>query len=478
MTSARPALPPATASLPCRLDVPAWFEEPARYALEELLRPLGLEPAWDASGGSGLWYGRDGQEAPPGWMRLGLRPPTLALLESDRPLRPEAVRWTEAAGSRLPVLFEGDLDGAVDPVATAFFWLAGIQEERIRARDVHGRFSGASSLQHALGLGEAAPVDAVRDRLAAMLRAAGIPLFPRRWGGRPWALCPTHDVDYVRKWRPGILWRESVEYLLLNRRRVPVTERARRFGAGVADAVTPGDPYRRAMQRMADEVEGVGGTATWFFKAGAHGPHDVGYRLESARTRAFVRGLQARGHEVGLHPSYHASTHPAYLASEAGRLRRVAGRGPTAVRTHYLRWDSAVTPGLLAAIGASVDSSMGFADRPGFRHGTTMPFRLWDARRGQPHPIWEMPLGLMESVLFNRCGLDPAAAAARTRALAATAAAHGGCLVGLWHTTLWDEEDFPAWGDHFVTTLRSAREDGATVASLSDALAGWAPAPE
>jgi hypothetical protein len=222
---------------------------------------------------------------------------------------------------------------------------------------------------------------------------------------------------------------------------------------------------------MGKAVASRGGSATWFFKAGAHGPHDVRYPVDGTIARALIAGLRDQGHEIGLHPSFHAFSHAEYLGQEKARLEGAIQSKATAVRTHYLRYDHDRTHRDLERAGFRIDSTLGFSDRIGFRNGTCLPFRVYDHREGRPSGLWEMPLALMESALFNRMGAEPAEAEHSTRRLMETARRHGGAMVALWHNTLWDELDYPGWGAHFVNTLDAASE--ASILSLGQALAGW-----
>lgn len=416
-------------------------------------------------------YGIPEDISPAGWLTIRMDPESVECFSNSADIGPEDFRWHERGGRRIPTLFTER--GEPDPVVNAFFWLSGSQERIEKSRDRHGRFTRVLSLQEKLGIGDDAPVDDMRDILADRLRHAGIQIHPRRWGGREWALCPTFDVDYLNKWRPGIIWRESVQNLVLNYRSEPLNVRTRRFGSALADILRPGDPFRLAMDRIPEELERVKGTSTWFFKAGAHGPRDVGYRLHG-RVRRRLAWLRAAGHEIGLHPAYHAYAHGGYMQSERDRLERAMGEAPRAVRMHFLRWQTPETPRLASNLGFRIDSTLGFPDDAGFRHGTTMPFRIWDGASGVALDLWEMPLAIMESALFVRQGLDASGAMKRTARLAETARRHGGVLVALWHTTLWDEVDFPGWGDHFVQTVEAARSDDAGIAGLSAALSTWA----
>lgn len=459
-------------TLSCCIEAPPAYVPKARYALEMLLGPLGIDPRWvgrDALAAGGLYYGPHPDGLPAGVLVRPLRPETIAFFErrtAYEASRVPSVTWEQETW---PVLFD---DGTPygDLVASAFFWLSGWQEYVVPTRDAHGRFPHAASLQAALGTTARPVVDAYREMLAGQLRSHGIPVARRSWQGHRWALCPTHDIDYLRKWRPGILYREVVHYAVQNRRRVPPAGRIRRLGTVLADWLRPGDPCRTAFERMQAEVTARGGTATYFLKAAARDPHDVAYPVDAPYLRRRVDALRAEGFEIGLHPSYPAHTNRAFLEEERDRLARVAGGPLTSVRQHYLRYEGPLTSRLHAELGFRIDSTLGFAEHEGFRHGTCLPFRIYDVDADAPLDVWEMPLAVMESALFNRRGLQGDAARAATAAVLQACRRFGGVCVALWHNTLWDEMDYPGWGRHFLETLDAAQAEGALVASLRDAL--------
>ncbi|MDX1545534.1 MAG: polysaccharide deacetylase family protein [Rhodothermales bacterium] len=464
--------------LDCCVEAPPAFLPKARYALRMLLLPLGLAPRWVERGalaGPGLYYGPEEEALPAGCVSLSLRPETAAYFAGRSPYPADRVRWMEWGGTRWPVLFDDAEEG--DLVASAFFWLAGWQEHTVPERDRHGRFPYAASLQAAFGTPLRPAVDAYRERLAERLQAAGVDLHRRTWGGANWALCPTHDVDYLRKWRRGLVYREAVPHLLLGTRGDAPAARLRRFGAFLRQWARRGDVYREALVRLHRETRQRGGTATFFFKTGAHGPFDVPYPLDDPFLHARVAALRADGFEVGLHPSYHAHTHAFYLADEAARLAELAGARPVSVRQHYLRYTPPTTPRLHARHGFRIDTSLGFAEHEGFRHATCHPFQLYDVQADAPLDVWEMPLAVMESALFNRRGFDPDGAVAQTKAVMETVRRFRGVAVLLWHNILWDELDHPDWGRHFEATLDHAVAGGARIASLRAALAEWLAAP-
>lgn len=90
------------------------------------------------------------------------------------------------------------------------------------------------------------------------------------------------------------------------------------------------------------------------------------------------------------------------------------------------------------SLGLAYDASVGFADRTGFRAGTSMPFRPWLFAQQREAELLEIPLLAMDGTLLSYMKLDPEAAFANLRELVATCRAFGGVFTLLWHhTTLY-----------------------------------------
>ena len=463
--------------LPCCVEATAAYRPKALYALRMLLLPLGFDPVWverASLGTRGLYYGNAPEGLAPSILTIRLAHQTETFFQEYAPYLASAVRWHVWRDESWPVLF--DLAGSEDLVASAFFWLSGWQEHVIRRRDQHGRFMHRSSLQAELSTSARPVVDAYRERLADALQAYKIPSARRTWKGAAWALCPTVDIDYLRKWRKGMIYRETVEYLILGRQYVSLGKRLRRFGRFLADVLRPGDVFRSAFERMHGAIKRHG-TATFFLKAAAHGPQDVAYDLKDPFLIQMVGKLEDDGFELGAHPSYHAHTHVAYLASETERIAALMQRAPVSVRQHFLRYESPATPRLQEKAGFAIDSTLGFCETYGFRNATCLPFQRFDIQKNSCSDVWEMPLAVMESALFNRCGLSQEEAIAASQEIIGACRRFGGVAVMSWHNVLWDELDHPGWGAHFTQTMEHAVARGAAVMSLREALSSWLGAP-
>lgn len=477
MQNTLPNEPQNAISLACYIDASDEYIPKARYALKMLLMPLGINPRWVSKAlisDGGLYYGPSaGPAMPETVIGFKLHAATVGFFDERKAFDASRTRWRTYEEEAYPVLFGGENGKEDDLIASAFFWLSGWQEYTIRERDHHGRFPSDASLQAALGTVTRPTVDIYREVLARRLVRAGIPIKRRTWGAQTWAFCPTHDIDYLRKWRPGMIYREVIEYFAANRLEMPASRRLGRFKTFAADFMRPGDIFREAFDRMIEETISRGGRGTYFIKTGAHGPNDVYYRNRHPYLQKKIKQLEKYGFEIGLHPSYFAHTHAGYLLEEKGKLKEICQAEPLSVRQHYLRYELPATPRQHDAAGFKIDSSLAFADHEGFRHATCHPFQIYDVAGNKSLAIWEMPLCLMDGTVFNYRKLKDAEVQAVTQRLVDTCKQFGGVCVALWHNTLWDEMDFPGWGAHFLQTMDYVQQERARVDSLQIALGAY-----
>jgi peptidoglycan/xylan/chitin deacetylase (PgdA/CDA1 family) len=172
------------------------------------------------------------------------------------------------------------------------------------------------------------------------------------------------------------------------------------------------------------------------------GPDGV-YTLAEPRIARLLQRLVERGHEIGLHGSYHSADDAALLVSEAQRLRAAvaAAGGHQAhwpARQHYLRWVTPRTARHLAAAGFASDSTLAFAESPGFRCGTCHPYPLWDLDEGRELPLLERPLVAMDASVTSRTYLGLGygeEAFEHFDRIARTCRRFGGEFSVLWHNS-------------------------------------------
>jgi hypothetical protein len=159
------------------------------------------------------------------------------------------------------------------------------------------------------------------------------------------------------------------------------------------------DPHREALERFAEALGHHNLPSTWLWMAARRHQLDPPPYL---RGKAFQKALEALRRagsvvEHGVHPSFLASERAEWIAEEKRLVEEAVGEEASSVRFHYLRWDHAKSPRMLAEAGFRVDSTLGFSEFGGFRAGTALPFELIDQRSFEPAGVQEVPLATLDS---------------------------------------------------------------------------------
>jgi hypothetical protein len=443
------------------LDVPPRFRPKAVYAIGEVLTSIGVTPVFAPSADVGfhLHYGDRTSDAD---FHLPASADAHRYFEKPRPGEDPEFRFGALDRSDVPVPFMTN-DGP-DVVASLFYWLSGWNEYTRPDRDEHGRPTWEGSVHQHVGDRPAGHADHLREWLRRRLSEKGL---VAGYEERPWHFCVTHDIDYLSRWTPGIALRTL-------RRWVLEPDFRRRFALRHITS----DPVMEASFRMADETRRLGGRSTWFFKAAADDPRDFEYSLDSGRARNLLTVLSEAGFEIGVHPAYRSNREAARIRTEKQRVEQAADRVVTSSRQHYLRAELPTTFRALVQAGIRIDSTLGFPDKAGFRHATAHPFRVFDVERNEILPIVAVPLAFMDAGLFNREGLDVDQAVEVATWAMEEARRCGGVCVGLWHNVLWEEGDYPGWGEHFQRCLIAAHDRDANLSTLSEAAAAYKPSSD
>lgn len=183
--------------------------------------------------------------------------------------------------------------------------------------------------------------------------------------------------------------------------------------------------------------------SAFYFICGGDHPNDADYEPEHPVIRNLMRRIQERGHEIGLHPSYDTFQQPELIKLEAERLKRICAeegieQAQWGGRMHYLRWEQPTTMRAWADAGMNYDSTLGYADRPGFRCGTCHEYPAFDPVAQEQLSLRIRPLVVMEcSVIDNAyLGLGVTEAAKdKMKQLKAYCQQVDGTFSLLWHNS-------------------------------------------
>ena len=156
-----------------------------------------------------------------------------------------------------------------------------------------------------------------------------------------------------------------------------------------------------------DQSERHGLVSAFYFICGRTDPSkDADYELEHPAIRDLLRSIHARGHEIGLHPSYNTHLCSDALKCEADRLRKVCAeegivQSGWGGRMHYLRWSQSATLAAWEQAGMTYDSTLGYAELPGFRCGTCHEYQGFDPVEQRALSLRIRPLIMMDVTLTS-----------------------------------------------------------------------------
>ena len=323
------------------------------------------------------------------------------------------------------------------------YWMLTRQEEIGRTDlDEHGRFPATASHAFKHGYLERPIVDEWLHVLGQVIQ--------KTWPGlklkqHQFSMKVSHDVDapsrygfadpkrLVRAMAGDVLKRGDFKSALL----------APWVRAQSKTALHPADPFN-TFDWIMDVSERHGLKSAFYFICGrTDASKDADYEPEHPAIRALMRRMHARGHEIGLHPSYGSYQTPLVIKQEADRLRRIAREEGIAQtewggRMHYLRWAQPATLQAWSDAGMNYDSTLSYADLPGFRCGTCFEYPAFNALRQQALPLRVRPLIAMECTVIapRYMGLGTGKAALnKFRDLKNACKAVGGCFTLLWHNS-------------------------------------------
>ena len=186
--------------------------------------------------------------------------------------------------------------------------------------------------------------------------------------------------------------------------------------------------------------------STFNFVCGkTHRKYDPNYDIDHPAILNLMRRINLRGHEIGLHPSYNTYKNPELLTEEAQRLKKICkslGVKQTSLsgRMHYLRWQPGITHRAMTDAGIEYDSTLGYADLPGFRCGTCYEYNSFDPLCQEEMNLRIRPLIVMEDTVLENQGVDEAYEVMKN--LRERCELVSGTFELLWHNSYLHKKEF------------------------------------
>jgi len=327
--------------------------------------------------------------------------------------------WTSLFGGGMPApgvpelpmpLIEnrsGDYIIQYDILGLTYWMLSRVEEIARTDLDDHERFPAISSHAYKYGYLDRPVVDEWLHVLGQVIRRQWVGIELKQHNSKTLVSC---DVDspfaldgsfsrMVRRSMGDLLMRRSISALA---KTVVGTWLSRHGNHSL-------DPYRQGIEFIMETSERAGcAVAFYFIPENTDSRLDNGVSLDDPRMRALLQEIHARGHEIGIHPGYHSYKHPETMLRSVQTLRQVLDEEGIEQpllggRQHFLRWETPTTARLWDENDLNYDTTLSYADRPGFRCGTCFEYPMFDAVEQRALKLRQRPLILMEcSVIAKR----------------------------------------------------------------------------
>lgn len=325
----------------------------------------------------------------------------------------------------------------------------------------------------------------IQEQKKQLLRD-GEHLLPPWPNGHAFAVCLTHDVDYIGE---ALSLPQRGRELLRNIKAVDLNPQEKLAGSIKSLAklflkrpfIAPKTTNTLEASYLIEKEFGV--TASYFFTvpSGSHvskydclyGPGDrCSFLGKSRRVKDVMSFLRQEGFDVGLHGSYFSAVQEGLLAEQKQALENAIQAPVHTTRQHWLHLQLPRTLNLQEQAGFLADTTLGFNRGIGFRAGTSLPFHPYDRILKRQLNLIEVPLIIQDGALVGQNALEysPSHALSMVKEFISTAKRTNGCLTFLFHPDIFLK---PGLASLYRSIIDACLSENAWVTDLNSVQSWW-----
>ncbi|MGI6776581.1 MAG: polysaccharide deacetylase family protein [Acetivibrionales bacterium] len=365
----------------------------------------------------------------------------------------------------------------MDIISDIFFMLTRY-EEVVRSKNVnkdeYGRFPARESVASRYGFLHRPVVNEAIELLWAWIDSFGTGCERMNpWGRKDFVACLSHDVDWISTYDNKSAARVLMTTAsLLLRRRKP--EEAWKYLTGYVRNLIDykRDPYW-TFDYMTKLEKEYGCSSSFYFMSGGTTCFDGRYRIEGRKARKLVEALEERGFEVGYHGSFDSCKSFPHIWSEKLKLDGIINTGTYGCRQHYLRFEAPLTWRIQEKCGLLYDTTVGYAEREGFRAGICVPYKPYDIFNNRTMDIWEIPLIAMDDTYHSYLALDSGEVLERLEFYMDIVRKYKGVFTLLVHNTSFHNHRLLDWNTNYCRILEKINEKNGIGLSGRDVIMTW-----
>jgi hypothetical protein len=317
-----------------------------------------------------------------------------------------------------------------DIITLSFIMLSRYEEGLIKERDRYNRFEYRNSLACKYDFIDIPIV----DEYAMLLRMWLLEFIPDlKIIKRKGKVIPTHDIDFILRF--GNLFKNIKTIIggdIIARKSLSIAYRS--IEQCITTSKVPkNDPLILAINKLIEISDEAGLCSVFFFKGQRKGQKDCTYDVFIPEVKYCMDFIKEAGMKVGMHAGYDSYINGLIFKREKEDIETVYGSNINSVRQHFLRFDIDNTIQIWQDSGIQNDSTLGYAEREGFRCGTCHEYYLYDLKNDTESTVKENPLIVMEGTLFQYRGQNIENSLDKISKLYQRCQSVEGDFVILWH---------------------------------------------
>jgi len=325
----------------------------------------------------------------------------------------------------------------IDIFASSFFMLTRWEEYVNKNRDSHDRFPATESLAFKNSFLDRPIVNEYVEMLKNMLLELGL---DQKLKTRNYQLFLTHDVDFIYKWdTPAKFLRHLIGDIVLRKS-------IKEFFSSIVYYVQvklkkKNDPFD-TFDYLMDISEQLNVKSYFFFMAGGITKFDNNYKSNSPESLDLVSKIKGRGHHIGIHPSYNAYNNKEQLKKEKQELEKNFETSIIFGREHFLRFEVPTTWQIWEDNNMEWDSTVGYADKEGFRCGVCYEFSVFNILKRKKLKLKEKPLIVMEGSFAYQQNITAKLMEEKIIDLIDKVEKYNGEFIFLWHNSSFNIKEW------------------------------------
>ncbi len=326
----------------------------------------------------------------------------------------------------------------LDIFSASFFMLTRWEEYVNKSRDDHNRFPATESLAYKQGFLDRPIVNEYVEWLKQELLNLDSSL---QFKKREYKLVLTHDVDAPLMHSSFMFHLKALILDILQRKSLKLFFKRNIDYIKTKLKITK-DPFD-TFDWIMDLSEKQNIKSYFFFMAKGVTSYDNMYKSSDKFIQNLIKKIKARGHKIGIHPTYNAYNSALQFKREKDELEKNLNIKISFGREHYLRFEVPTTWQIWEDNKMEWDSTLSYADKEGFRCGVCYPYSVFNILTREKLNLKERPLVVMEgSFVIYQPNIPPKEMKKKIDSLIKQVKKYNGEFVLLWHNSSFNTDEW------------------------------------